>query len=236
MQSVLVRGAQKPSPARKRARKRKGARNTAVPLWELLPDELVRRIVGFVRQRFMIGVYPSPVMGTRVLRSFRSTRLTNRALADGLHTVVLLSVPTYHLDHVDAFTEGVVRLACDLFNQAQREELGNAHVSFECDFLKGKLGKRANHLTALQEVVKRSWFQAQPQIFYLDYERAVGMHLRMLLPKGELVLPTTPFEKRRAADFLAEIVTRRAQPQTVSNRQRVCDNVLAAMAVGERDS
>ena len=233
MQPVLVRGAQKPSPAPKRKRKRKGARDPAVPLWELLPDELVRRIAGFVCQRFMMGVYPSPVQGTRVMRNFKNVRLVNRALANGLHTVALLSVPTYHLDHVDAFTEGVVRLACDLFNQAQKEELGNAHVSFKRD-LTGALGKRADHSVALSEAVKRGLFQVNPMFFTDDYKRAIRMHMRMLVPKGELALPTSLQDKQRMADFLVSVVTPiRTQ---FSKWQLYRELMLEAMAAGERDS
>lgn len=205
------------------------------PLWELLPDELVRRIVGFVRQRFMIGVTPSPVSGTRLLSCFKSTRLVNRALANGLHTVVLLSVPTYHPDHVDAFTEGLVRLACDLFNQAQQEELGNAHVSFKHAFLTTTLGTRANHTPALQEVVKRGWFQSQPMIFYADYQRAVCMHLRMLLPKREIVLSTDYLEKQRVAQFLADVVTSHGTRQLVSKND-VRRKVMLAIFDGEWDA
>ena len=140
MPSELVRCAQTPlSEAPKRSRKsRSRKRDPAVALWELLPDELVRRIVGFVRQGFLVGVHPSMVSGTRALRHFKGTRLHGRAFANGLHSIAMLSVPTYHPDHVDAFTEGLVRLACDLFNQAQQEELGNAHVSFKCDFPEGQ--------------------------------------------------------------------------------------------------
>jgi len=220
----------KPKAARRgRVRARRGT-----PLWELLPDELVRRIVGFVRQRFMIGVYPSPVQGSRVMRTFKSTRLTNRALANGLHTVVLLSVPTYHPDHVDAFTEGLVRLVCDLYNKAQQEELGNAHVSFKHDFLKGTFGTRADHTKALREIVKRGWFQPQPQIFYADYQRAVNMHLRMLLPKGEIVLPTSHLEKQRVARFLTDVVSNQAQLPQVS-KDHALRAVMLAMCDGEWD-
>ena len=157
----------------KRERKNGRNRNSGAALWELLPDELVRRIVGFVRQDFMIGVYPSPLQGTRLYRHFKGTRLLCRAFADGLHTIVLLSVPTYHPDHVDAFSEGLVRLACDLFNRAQKEELGNAHVSFKCDFLKDRLGQPADHLPALREIVKRGWYQSRPPIFFSDYRNSV---------------------------------------------------------------
>ena len=207
------------------------------PLWELLPDELVQRIVGFVRQRFMIGLYPSPLRGTRLLSHFKSTRLVNRALAHGLHTIVLLSVPTYHPDHVDAFTEGLVRLACDLFNQAQKEELGNAHVSFKDDFIMGAFGKHADHRQPLREIVKRAWFQSQPQIFYADYQAAVGMHLRMLLPTREIVLPTSLLERQRVAQFLADVVVSQSQSQLPNPRRRcVLENVLQAMAAGGRDA
>lgn len=220
--------------APKRARRRRVRAPQGTPLWELLPDELVRRIVGFVRQRFMIGVYPSPVQGTRVMRTFKSVRLVNRALADGLHTIALLSVPTYHPDHVDAFTEGLVRLACDLFNQAQQEELGNAHVSFKDDFLKGAFGTRADHAQAFREIVKRGWFQPQPQIYYADYQQAVCMHLRMLLPKREIVLPTSHLEKQRVAEFLADVVTSHGvRPQVRKDRAR--RTVMLAMFDGERD-
>lgn len=221
----------KPKAAR-RGRKR-APRGT--PLWELLPDELMQRVIGFVRQRFMIGVTPSPVRGTRLLSCFKSTRLVNRALANALHTVVLLSVPTYHPDHVDAFTEGLVRLACDLFNQAQQEELGNAHVSFKHSFLTTTLGTRADYTPALQEVVKRGWFQSQPMIFYADYQRAVCMHLRMLLPKREIVLPTDHLEKQRVAQFLARVVTY-ARSDTPNSRRRVFDTVMLAIFDGEWDA
>lgn len=195
--------------APKRARRGRVRARRGTPLWELLPDELVRRIVGFVRQRFMIGVYPSPVQGTLVKRTFKSVRLTNRALANGLHTVVLLSVPTYHPDHVDAFTEGLVRLACDLFNKAQQEELGNAHVSFKYDFLKDTFGTRADHTQALREIVKRGWFQPQPQIYYADYQQAVCMHLRMLVPQSALTLPDGNYERDQIVAFLANVVATR---------------------------
>lgn len=208
MPSELVRCAQTPlSEAPKRSRKsRSRKRDPAVALWELLPDELVRRIVGFVRQGFLVGVHPSMVSGTRALRHFKGTRLHGRAFANGLHSIAMLSVPTYHPDHVDAFTEGLVRLACDLFNQAQQEELGNAHVSFKCDFLKGRLGQPADHLPALKEVVKRAWFQGTPSIFFSDYRSAVCMHLRILGPTGEIVLPTSTAEKQRMVAFLANVV------------------------------
>lgn len=221
--------------APKRARRRRVRAPQGTPLWELLPDELVRRIVGFVCQRFMVGVFPSPVMGTRVMRTFKSMRLTNRALAHGLHTIALLSVPTYHPDHVDAFTEGLVRLACDLFNQAQQEELGNAHVSFQDDFVKGTLGIRADHTRALREIVKRGWFQSQPQIFYSDYQRAVGMHLRMLLPKGEIVLPTGHLEKQRVAHFLTDVVFNSQSRLPQASMDRVWRNLMLAMFDGECD-
>jgi hypothetical protein len=191
---------------KKRERKNRRNRNPEAALWELLPDELVRRIVGFVRQRFMIGVHPTPVHGTRLLSCFKSTRLLSRAFADGLHSIVLLSVPPYHPDHVDAFAEGLVRLACDLFNRAQQEELGNAHVSFKCDFLKDRLGQPADHLPALKEIVKRAWFQSKPPIFFSDYRNAACMHLGMLVPTGDLVLPTATAEKQRMVAFLANAV------------------------------
>ena len=234
MSSVLVR-AQKNGPAPKHARKHKGARDPKPPLWELLPDELVRRIVGFVRQTFMIGVYPSPVMGTRALRGFKSMRLANRALSDGLRTVALLSVPTYHPDHVDRFAEGLVRLACDLFDQAQQAELGNAHVTFKDDFLKDTLGTHADHLPALRAIVKRGWHQSKPQIWYADYQRAVGQHLRTLLPTREIVLPTSQFGKRCVASFLTDAVGCRGEQSRAREGGYVRNHLLDAMAAGEQD-
>ena len=232
MSSVLVR-AQKNEPAPKRARKRKGTRDPKAPLWELLPDELVRRIVGFVRQRFMIGVYPSPVMGTRVMRSFKSMRLANRALSDGLRTVALLSVPTYHTKHVSRFAEGLVRLACDLFDQAQQAELGSAHVTFKDNWPEDTLGAHADHLPALRAIVKRGWYQSKPQIWYADYQRAVGKHLRTLLPTREIVLPASQFDKRRVANFLMDVVGARGEKSRGEDGGYIRDNLLAAMAVGE---
>jgi len=190
-----------PKRARRRVRAPRGT-----PLWELLPDELVQRIVGFVRQN-CICIDVVYRRNARVVGRFhfKKVRLVNRALANGLHTVALMSVPSHLPDHVDAFTEGLVRLASDLFNKAQQDELGHAHVSYRA-WYNGTLGHSADHVTCARVVLRNGLYQGQPQLFYSDYRRAICMHLRMLLPEGALALPTSARDKQRMIAFLAAVV------------------------------
>ena len=199
-----------PKRARRRVRAPRGT-----PLWELLPDELVQRIVGFVRQIY-ISIDVVYRHNARVVGRFhfKSVRLVNRALANGLHMVALMSVPSHLPDHVDAFTEGLVRLASDLFNEAQQDELGHAHVSYRA-WYHGILGHSADHVKCARLVLRNGVFQRQPQLFYSDYRRAICMHLRMLLPEGALVLPTSARDKERMIAFLSAVVT----PPTISSHK-----------------
>jgi hypothetical protein len=171
------------------------------PLWERLPDELVERIVGYVRQRIFVKNYTRRVL--------LCVRRVNRALADGLHTVLLLRVPTTHLDHVDAFAEGLVRLAWDLFDAQLQQHHGNAHIARA--FIEREtryvwtVDLEQRHADLLRHVVRRAWFQSHPLILLADFQRAVRAQLRMLVENG-VRAPATGRAKHAMATFIGSVL------------------------------
>lgn len=174
--------------------RRKRAR-PGTPLWERLPDELVERIVGYVRQR---------LFARDLLRHLLCARRVNRALADGLHTVLLLRVPTTHLDHVDAFAEGLVRLAWDLFDAQLQQRHGGAHIAHSHQYHWSRWWEH-HHAEMLRRVVRRAWFQSSPQIFLGDYQRAVRSQLRTLVENGDRA-PATGRAKDAMVKFLGSVL------------------------------
>lgn len=165
------------------------------PLWERLPDELVERIVGYVRQR---------LFARDLLRQLLRVRLVNRALADGLHTVLLLRVPTTHPDHVDAFSEGLVRLAWDLFDAQLQQQHGGAHIAHSHQYHWSRHWEY-HHAEMLRKVVRRAWFQTHPLILLADFQRAVRAQLRMLVENG-VRAPATGHAKHSMATFIGSVL------------------------------
>jgi hypothetical protein len=181
----------------KRQRQRKRA-PPGTPLWERLPDDLVERIVGYVRQRIFCKV-----------RSLVCVRRVNRALANGLHTPLLLCVPTTHLDHVDAFAEGLVRLAWDLFDAQLQQHHGNAHIAHAHQYHWYRLREHHHteqyHAELLRHVVRRAWFQTSPHIMLTDYQQAVRAQLRTLVEDG-VRAPATGRAKDAMAKFIGSVL------------------------------
>tara|TARA_B100000963_G_scaffold42873_1_gene31967 strand:+ start:880 stop:1530 length:651 start_codon:yes stop_codon:yes gene_type:complete len=168
------------------------------PLWERLPDELVERIVGYVRQRLFSKDYG------RTLRQLLRVRLVNRALADGLHTVLLLRVPTAHPDHVDAFAEGLARIAWDLFDAQLQQHHGNAHIAHSHQYHWSRHWEY-HHAELLRKIVRRAWFQTSPIIMLADYQRAVRAQLRILVETG-VRAPATGCAKDAMAKFIGSVL------------------------------
>jgi hypothetical protein len=181
----------------KRFRRKRAPPGT--PLWERLPDELVERIVGYVRQRIF---ETEPWSNARRLVRMRRV---NRALADGLHTVLLLHVPTTHLDHVDAFAEGLVRLAWDLFDTQLQQRHGGAHIAHSHQYHCSPFAWEHHHAEMLRRVVRRAWFQSSPHIFIWDYQRAVRSQLRTLVENGDRA-PATGRAKGAMVKFLGSVL------------------------------
>lgn len=179
----------------KRQRQRKRA-PPGTPLWERLPDDLVERIVGYVRQRVFAKWYSD--------RLLLCVRRVNRALANGLHTVLLLRVPTTHLDHVDAFAEGLVRLAWDLFDTQLQQHHGNAHIAHSHRY-HWSVHWQHHHAELLRKIVRRAWFQKSPLILLADYQRAVRAQLRMLVENG-VRAPATGRAKDAMAKFIGSVL------------------------------
>lgn len=165
------------------------------PLWERLPDELVERIIGYVRQR---------LFARGLLRHLLCARRVNRALADGLHTVLLLRVPPTHIDHVDAFAEGLVRLATDLFDAQLQQRHGGAHIALSHKYHWSQHWEQ-HHAEMLRSVVRRAWFQSSPHIFIADYQRAVRSQLRTLAVDG-ICAPATGRAKDAMAKFIGSVL------------------------------
>ena len=167
-------------------------------MWERLPDELVERIVGYVRQRILGKV-----------RSLVCVRRVNRALANGLHTPLLLCVPTKHPDHVDAFAEGLVRLAWDLFDARLQQHHGAAHIAhahqYHWNQLRGHPFAGYHHAELLRQVVRRAWFQTSPVILIADYQQAVRAQLRTLVVDGDRA-PATGRAKDAMAKFIGSVL------------------------------
>jgi len=180
----------------KRSRRKRAPPGT--PLWERLPDELVERIVGYVRQRIFAT---EPWSNARRLVRMRRV---NRALADGLHTVLLLHVPTTHLDHVDAFAEGLVRLAWDLFDAQLQQQHGGAHIAHSHQYHWSRWWEH-HHAEMLRKVVRRAWFQSSPLIMLADYQRAVRAQLRTLVVEG-VRAPATGRAKDAMAKFIGSVL------------------------------
>jgi hypothetical protein len=183
----------------KRCRRKRAPLGT--PLWERLPDELVERIIGFVRQR---------LFSWDLRRHLLCARRVNRALADGLHTVLLLRVPPTHPDHVDAFAEGLVRLAWDLFDAQLQLRQGSAHIAHSHRY---HWSRRAEHHHAelLRHVVRRAWFQTHPLILLTDYHRAVRAQLRTLVVDGDRA-PATGLAKDAMAKFIGSVLREPSLP------------------------
>ena len=199
----------------KRRRRKRAPPGTA--LWERLPDELVERIVGYVRQRLLSW---SP------LRLFLCVRGVNRALADGLHTVLLLRVPPTHPDHVDAFAEGLVRLAWDLFDAQLQQRHGGAHIAHSYQYHWSRLCDH-HHAELLRHVVRRAWFQHAPQISLAEYQRAVRAQLRTLVVDGERA-PATGLAKDAMAKFIGSVL-REPMLREDDNKSRQTRVVLQSM-------
>jgi len=193
----------------KRFRRKRAPPGT--PLWERLPDELVERIVGYVRQRVFAREY--------ALRLLRCMRRVNRALADGLHTVLLLRVPTTHLDHVDAFAEGLVRLAWDLFDAQLQQHHGNAHIAHAHRYHWG-VHWQQHHADLLRKIVRKAWFQTSPHIMLADYQRAVRAQLRTLVEDG-VRAPATGRAKDAMAKFIGSVLREPCWQQHHNSPSRV---------------
>ena len=192
----------------KRFRRKRAPPGT--PLWERLPDELVERIVGYVRQR---------IFARDVLRHLLCVRRVNRALADGLHTVLLLRVPTRHPDHVDAFAEGLVRLAWDLFDAQLQQQHGNAHIAHSHQYHWSRHWEQ-HHAEMLRHVVRRAWFQSMPIILLADYQRAVRAQLRTLVVEGDRA-PATGRAKDAMAKFIGSVLREPCWQQHHNSPSRV---------------
>ena len=103
-------------------------------LWELLPDEIVERIVGHVRQRLLKKLPPWHD------RKIKRIRRVNRAFAEGLRIPLLLAVHFSHPEHPAIFMEGIARLLWDAHDAALQAQHGSAHVS-QAPALRGSSGR-----------------------------------------------------------------------------------------------
>ena len=134
-------------------------------------------------------------------------------------------MPTTHLDHVDAFAEGLVRLAWDLFDAQLQQHHGNAHIAHAHQYHWYRLREHQHteqyHAELLRHVVRRAWFQTSPLILLADYQRAVRAQLRTLVEDGARA-PATGRAKDAMAKFIGSVLRDPCWPRDNSPRELCC--------------
>jgi|SaaInlV_125m_DNA_1040241.scaffolds.fasta_scaffold57120_1 hypothetical protein len=107
-----------------------------VALWQLLPEEIVDRIVAYVNLRMLgLVIASAPNLDADasncVMRITRCRRVC-RAFREGLRVTHLLLVSRHHSHHIECFSKGVALLLWDLHDDKLRADQGDAHLSCAC--------------------------------------------------------------------------------------------------------